>query len=62
MGKLSGRRVEELFANTRQLDGQGEKRNPADFALWKKATRNISCAGLLRGVTVFRVGTWNVRA
>ena len=37
-GKLSGRRVEELFANTRQLDGQGEKRNPADFALWKKAT------------------------
>ena len=37
-GKLSGRRVEELLANTRQLDGQGEKRNPADFALWKKAT------------------------
>lgn len=37
-GKLSGRRVEELFANTRQLDGQTEKRNPADFALWKKAT------------------------
>lgn len=36
-GKLSGRKVEELFANTRQLDGQGEKRNPADFALWKKA-------------------------
>ena len=61
-GKLSGRRVEELFANTRQLDGQGEKRNPADFALWKKLLRNISCAGLLRGVTVFRVGTWNVRA
>ncbi|MDE7074835.1 MAG: cysteine--tRNA ligase, partial [Odoribacter sp.] len=37
-GKLSGRRVEELFANTRQLDGQNEKRNPADFALWKKAS------------------------
>lgn len=37
-GKLSGRRVEELFANTRQLDGQQEKRNPADFALWKKAS------------------------
>lgn len=37
-GKLSGRRVEELFANTRRLDGQQEKRNPADFALWKKAS------------------------
>jgi len=37
-GKLSGRKIEELFANTRQLDGQNEKRNPFDFALWKKAS------------------------
>ena len=37
-GKLSGRVLEELFSNTRTLDGQDEKRNPADFALWKKAT------------------------
>jgi len=37
-GKLSGRNVEELISNTRELDGQSEKRNPADFALWKKAT------------------------
>ncbi len=37
-GKLSGRKVEELFANTRQLDGQNEKRNSFDFALWKKAS------------------------
>lgn len=37
-GKLSGRRIEELFANTRQLEGQDEKRNPFDFALWKKAS------------------------
>lgn len=36
-GKLSGRRIEELFANTRQLNGQQEKHNPFDFALWKKA-------------------------
>ncbi|MDE7336176.1 MAG: cysteine--tRNA ligase, partial [Muribaculaceae bacterium] len=36
-GKLSGRNVEELLSNTRALDGQSEKRNPADFALWKKA-------------------------
>ena len=36
-GKLSGRRLEDLMANTRELDGQQEKRNPFDFALWKKA-------------------------
>ncbi len=36
-GKLSGRILEELYANTRTLDGQEEKRHPADFALWKKA-------------------------
>ncbi len=36
-GKLSGRNVEELLSATRSLDGQQEKRNPADFALWKKA-------------------------
>lgn len=36
-GILSKRNVEELFANTRALDGQSEKRNPQDFALWKKA-------------------------
>ena len=36
-GKLSGRILEDLLSNTRQLDGQDEKRNPADFALWKKA-------------------------
>lgn len=36
-GKLSGRVLDELLANTRTLDGQDEKRNAADFALWKKA-------------------------
>lgn len=36
-GKLSGRNVDELLSTTRALDGQEEKRNPADFALWKKA-------------------------
>ncbi len=36
-GKLSGRKIEELIANTRELEGQDEKRNPQDFALWKKA-------------------------
>ncbi len=36
-GRLSGRNIDELLATTRELDGQTEKRNPADFALWKKA-------------------------
>lgn len=36
-GKLSGRNIEDMIANTRDLDGQSDKRNPQDFALWKKA-------------------------
>ena len=36
-GKLSGRNIEDLIHNTRSLDGQSDKRNPQDFALWKKA-------------------------
>ena len=36
-GKLSGRNVEDLIHNTRVLDGQSDKKNPQDFALWKKA-------------------------
>ncbi|MBS1571000.1 MAG: cysteine--tRNA ligase [Bacteroidetes bacterium] len=37
-GELSNRNIEELFANTRDLDGQNEKKNPQDFALWKLAS------------------------
>lgn len=41
-GKLSGRILEDLIAGAgnerRELEGQEEKRNPADFALWKKAS------------------------
>ena len=36
-GKLSCRNIEELIHNSRALDGQSDKRNPQDFALWKKA-------------------------
>ncbi len=36
-GKLSGRNIEDMLANTRDLEGQSDKRNPQDFALWKKA-------------------------
>lgn len=37
-GKLSGRVLEDLLNETRELDGQAEKRNPLDFALWKRAS------------------------
>ena len=36
-GKLSGRIIEDLLETTRELDGQEEKRDTADFALWKSA-------------------------
>ncbi|MEZ4838503.1 cysteine--tRNA ligase [Flavobacterium sp.] len=36
-GKLSGRNIEDMIANTRDLDGVSDKNNPQDFALWKKA-------------------------
>src|SRR5690606_20124933 len=36
-GKLSGRNIEEMIANTRELAAQTDKKNPQDFALWKKA-------------------------
>jgi cysteinyl-tRNA synthetase len=37
-GELSGRKIEDLYSNTRDLEGQGEKKSSLDFALWKKAT------------------------
>ena len=37
-GKLSGRNLDDIVANTRDLDGQSDKRNSYDFALWKKAS------------------------
>ena len=38
-GELSGRKTDELMENTRNLDGQEDKKGPLDFALWKKATK-----------------------
>ncbi len=41
-GILSKRNLEDLIHNTRSLDGQSDKKNPQDFALWKKAeTKHI---------------------
>ncbi|GAB3039981.1 cysteine--tRNA ligase [Spirosoma pulveris] len=36
-GKLSGRILDDLLNETRELDGQSEKRSPLDFAIWKRA-------------------------
>lgn len=36
-GILSGRKLDDLLETTRNLEGQDEKHNKADFALWKKA-------------------------
>ncbi len=37
-GRLSGRNLDDIMTNTRDLDGQSDKRNSFDFALWKKAS------------------------
>jgi cysteinyl-tRNA synthetase len=36
-GKLSGRNLNDIVTETRELDGQAEKKHSYDFALWKKA-------------------------
>jgi cysteinyl-tRNA synthetase len=36
-GKLSGRNIEDLLSASRDLEKQSDKKNPLDFALWKKA-------------------------
>jgi cysteinyl-tRNA synthetase len=51
-GILSGRNIEELISGTRELDGQQEKRNALDFALWKKA----SPAHIMRWPSPWSVG------
>jgi cysteinyl-tRNA synthetase len=36
-GELSGRKIDELLAESRELKAQSDKRNPSDFAIWMKA-------------------------
>jgi cysteinyl-tRNA synthetase len=38
-GKLSGRNIDDLLSNTRTLEGQDQKKDPLDFAIWKKAEK-----------------------
>ncbi|MBE6176852.1 MAG: cysteine--tRNA ligase [Rikenellaceae bacterium] len=37
-GRLSGRNLDDIVTNTRELDGQSDKHHSYDFALWKKAS------------------------
>lgn len=37
-GRLSGRSLDDMMSNSRDLEGQQDKKSPFDFALWKKAT------------------------
>ena len=60
-GKLSGRNIDELLSTTRALDGQEQKHNPADFALWKKHRPNTSCTGPRPGVKASPAGTSSAR-
>lgn len=39
-GELSGRNIDDLLEGTRELDGQDEKKNSVDFAIWKAVTPN----------------------
>ena len=39
-GKLSGRKIEDMMNISRALDGISDKKNPQDFALWKKAEKS----------------------
>ena len=60
-GILSGRNLDDVKDASRALDGVGEKRNQADFALWKKALLSTSCAGQAPGATVSPAGIASVQ-
>lgn len=48
-GVLSGRNLDDIINNSRELAGVGEKKNQADLLFGKKRNQNISCAGLRNG-------------
>lgn len=56
-GILSGRNLDDVINNSRELDGVGEKRNQVDFALWKKHHPSTSCDGQAHGAMASRDGT-----
>ena len=60
-GRLSGRNLEDIVANTRELDGQSDKRHSYDFALWKKAAPEHIMHWPRRGARASPAGTWSAR-
>ena len=59
---MSKRNIEDLIHSmTRSLDGQSDKKNPQDFALWKKADSQHIMDGHLHGETGFLDGIWNAK-
>ena len=60
-GKLSGRIIDDLLETTRELDGQEEKRDLADFALWKSAAPEHIMRWKSRGEWVSPAGILNAR-
>lgn len=58
-GKLSGRNLEDIKTETRELDGQHEKKHSYDFALWKKASPEHIMHWPSHGQRDFPDGTWN---
>ena len=60
-GKLSGRNLEDVINHSRNLAGTEEKHNQVDFALWRRRSPNISCAGPRPGATDSPVGTASAR-
>jgi cysteinyl-tRNA synthetase len=55
-GRLSGRKLDELESGTR-VEVQQDKRDPSDFALWKRPRPNTSCAGTVPGAGGILAGT-----
>lgn len=60
-GALSGRNLDEMIANSRELAGQSDKKIRRILPFGKRQNPIILCAGPRRGVWVFRVGTWSVQ-
>lgn len=61
-GKLSGRNIEDMIANTRDLDGVSDKKKPTGFCLVEESrTTTYHALAFSRGALVFRVGIWNVQ-
>lgn len=60
-GKLSGRNLDDVLNTTRELDGQSENATLPISLCGSVHSQNTSCAGPVRGATVFRVGTPNVQ-